>query len=88
MPNKKQSAVTKRVKAEKYLLKTKAYEKRTVELSEKQRSCVSVVNKCLECGVYDAEECGWAWNEDETYETFCCDNCDINGMDYNGWGEI
>jgi hypothetical protein len=41
---------------------------------------------CEECGEYD-ESCGWASNEKETYFTYCCRFCDVDGSKYNDWAE-
>lgn len=41
---------------------------------------------CQECGEYD-DSCGWASNENETYFTYCCRYCDLDGSKYNDWGE-
>lgn len=50
------------------------------------RKLIMKAQICLECGIFE-KSCGWACNEDETYETYCCRFCDVDGSNYNGWAE-
>lgn len=41
---------------------------------------------CMECG-NESDTCGWANNDKETYFTYCCADCDVDGENYNDWAK-